>query len=102
MFAPPLSSVLPDLVPFSKFAFFRFATVEVMRQYGQLLENFYSNVEAVNDCIFTMMHHVCGDLNTPETLFIPQVLETFSDIWERVSKSTIYAYLVFIQYEYCL
>ena len=57
-----------------------------MRQYGQLLENFYSNVEAVNDCIFTMMHHVCGDLNTPETLFIPQVLETFSDIWERVSK----------------
>ena len=29
------------------------------------------------------MHHVSGDLNTPETLFIPQVLETFSDIWER-------------------
>ena len=81
-------SVLLTLAPFFKLQFSpfcRFATVEVMRQYGQLLENFYSNVEAVNDCIFTMMHHVCGDLNTPETLFIPQVLETFSDIWERVS-----------------
>jgi len=61
----------------------QFATVEVMRQYGHLLENFDSNSEYVNDCIFTMMHHVCGDLNTPETLFIPQVLQTFSDIWER-------------------
>jgi timeless protein len=61
----------------------QFATVEVMRQYGQLLTYFYSNSEAVNDCIFTMMHHVSGDLNAPENLFIPQVLETFSDIWER-------------------
>jgi timeless protein len=61
----------------------QFATVEVMRQYGQLLESFDSNSEFVNDCIFTIMHHVCGDLKTPETLFIPQVLETFSDIWER-------------------
>ena len=69
---------------------FRFATVEVMRQYGKLLEGYYSNTESVNDCIFTMMHHVCGDLNTPETLFIPQVLETFSDIWERVSITIIY------------
>ena len=63
---------------------YRFATVEVMRQYGQLLTYFYSNPESVNDCIFTMMHHVSGDLNAPENLFIPQVLETFSDIWERV------------------
>ena len=57
-----------------------------MRQYGQLLTYFYSNPESVNDCIFTMMHHVSGDLNAPENLFIPQVLETFSDIWERVRK----------------
>merc|ERR1719491_1883711 len=61
----------------------QFATTEVMSQYGQLLEGFDSNSEFVNDCVFTMMHHVCGDLNTPETLFIPQVLETFSEIWER-------------------
>ena len=65
----------------------RFATVEVMRQYGYLLETFDTNSEAVTDCIFTMMHHVCGDLNAPETLFVPQILETFSDIWERVSVS---------------
>ena len=61
----------------------QFATVEVMRQYGQLLEGFDTNSEFVNDCVFTMMHHVSGDLSAPETLFLPQVLETFSDIWER-------------------
>ena len=63
----------------------QFATVEVMRQYGSLLESVDDNSQFTNDCIFTIMHHVCGDLNAPETLFIPQVLETFSDIWERVS-----------------
>jgi len=61
----------------------QFATVEVMRQYGQLLEGFDNNSEFVNDCIFTIMHHVCGDLNKHETLFIPPVLQTFSEIWER-------------------
>ena len=54
-----------------------------MRQYGHLLEGYDTNSEFVNDCILTMMHHVSGDLNAPETLFIPQVLETFSGIWER-------------------
>ena len=65
-----------------------------MRQYGQLLTYFYSNSEAVNDCIFTMMHHVSGDLNAPENLFIPQVLETFSDIWERVR---IFLYILIVK-----
>jgi timeless protein len=64
-----------------------------MSQYGQLLETFDSNSESVNDCIFTMMHHVCGDLNTPETLFMPQILATFSAICERVSRLFLYNYL---------
>ena len=51
----------------------RFATVEVMRQYGSILENFHQNSEELNDSVFTMMHHVSGDLNSPEALFIPQV-----------------------------
>jgi timeless protein len=51
----------------------RFATVEVMQQYGLVLEDFHQNSEELNDSVFTMMHHVSGDLNSPEALFIPQV-----------------------------
>lgn len=36
----------------------QFATVEIMHQYGLLLEDFRENGAFVNDCIFTMMHHV--------------------------------------------
>lgn len=61
----------------------QFATVDVMRHYGYALENVQSNCEPVNDAIFTMMHHVSGDLNCPEALFIPSVLKTFSYIWEQ-------------------
>lgn len=60
----------------------RFATVEVMHQYGLLLAEFRSNGEFVNDCIFTMMHHVGGDLNTITSLFQPNILKIFSLIWE--------------------
>ena len=63
----------------------RFATLEVMRQYGYVLEQFRSNTQQVNDAIFTMMHHVSGDLGAPEALFVPQILATFSDMWEQVN-----------------
>ncbi|CAG9863160.1 unnamed protein product [Phyllotreta striolata] len=59
-----------------------FASVEIMRNYGLLLENFKENGEFVNNCIFTMMHHIGGDLNNVETLFQPTILKTFSQIWE--------------------
>ncbi|XP_057652499.1 protein timeless isoform X2 [Diorhabda carinulata] len=59
-----------------------FGTVEIMRQYGLLLENFKENGEFINNCIFTMMHHIGGDLNNIETLFQPSILKTFSQIWE--------------------
>ncbi|CAH1113832.1 unnamed protein product [Psylliodes chrysocephalus] len=59
-----------------------FGTVEIMRQYGILLENFKENGEFVNNCIFTMMHHIGGDLNNVATLFQPTILKTFSQIWE--------------------
>lgn len=60
----------------------RFATVEMMYQYGLLLEHFQNNGEYVNNCIFTMMHHVGGDLKSISTLFQPIILKTFSQIWE--------------------
>lgn len=53
-----------------------------MNYYGMLLEDFNNNGEFVNDCIFTMMHHVGGDLGQIGTLFQPIILKTFSRIWE--------------------
>lgn len=64
----------------------QFATVDIMHQYGTLLENFHNNGEFVNDCIFTMMHHVGGDLKQVSILFQPKILKTFSRIWETEYK----------------
>ncbi|XP_076038952.1 timeless [Oratosquilla oratoria] len=61
----------------------QFATLEIMRQYGRLLENFCMNDEKVNDCIFTMMHHVAGDLRAVNVLLQPTVLSTFLRIWKE-------------------
>jgi len=61
----------------------QFANVEMMRQYGRLLEGFEQNTPFVNDCIFTVMHHVAGDLESPHTLYIPSILKSFSKIWEQ-------------------
>ncbi|EDW12626.2 protein timeless isoform X1 [Drosophila mojavensis] len=60
----------------------QFATLEVMHYYGILLEDFDNNGEFVNDCIFTMMHHIGGDLGQIGMLFQPIILKTYSRIWE--------------------
>lgn len=54
----------------------------MMTQYGILLEGFEENGQYVNDCIFTMMHHVAGDLEHVSALFQPNILKIFSRIWE--------------------
>ena len=38
----------------------------MMKPYGLLLENFQENASSVNDCVFTMMHHISGDLSCPQ------------------------------------
>ena len=60
----------------------RFATVEIMNQYGLLLADFKQNGEFVNDCVFTMMHHIGGDIGQVTTLFQPIILKTFSLIFQ--------------------
>ncbi|XP_013200570.1 protein timeless [Amyelois transitella] len=60
----------------------QFATPEIMFQYGLLLEDYASNGEFVNDCIFTLMHHVGGELDSLITLFQPKILKTFTSIWK--------------------
>ena len=62
--------------------FNRFADIEIMHHYGILLENFNTNGEYVNDCIFTMMHHVGGEMNQVSLLFQPTILKTFSRLWD--------------------
>ncbi|KAK4296400.1 hypothetical protein Pmani_031102 [Petrolisthes manimaculis] len=61
----------------------QFATMDMMRQYGRLLENFHANEETVNDCIFTMMHHIAGDLRNINVLLQPCILRVFLRIWKE-------------------
>nr|XP_022287878.1 protein timeless-like isoform X2 [Crassostrea virginica] len=58
----------------------QFATTEVMQKYGRLLENFEYNNAIVNNCIFTMMHHIAGDCEKPTALLQVQILRTFLEI----------------------
>ncbi|CAG2064115.1 unnamed protein product, partial [Timema podura] len=53
-----------------------------MHQYGLLLENIQDNGEFINDCVFTMMHHIGGDVRQVSTLFQPSILKCFTRIWE--------------------
>ncbi|XP_063887933.1 protein timeless-like isoform X5 [Scylla paramamosain] len=61
----------------------QFATMDIMRQYSRLLENFNMNDETVNDCIFTMMHHIAGDLRNVNVLLQPSILKVFMRIWKE-------------------
>lgn len=54
----------------------------MMQKYGILLECFHDNGEYINDCIFTMMYHIGGDLDQVTALFQPIILRVFSQIWE--------------------
>lgn len=53
-----------------------------MHKYGLLLADFQQNGPFVNDCIFTMMHHIGGDVGQVAALFQPIILKTFSNIFE--------------------
>ncbi|XP_063358533.1 protein timeless-like isoform X2 [Cydia amplana] len=59
----------------------QFATPEIMYQYGLLLEEYAVNGEFVNDCVFTIMHHVGGELDSLISLYQPKILKTFTSIW---------------------
>lgn len=59
----------------------QFSSPEIMCQYGLLLEDYEKNGEFVNDCIFTLMHHVGGEVGLI-SLFQPNILKTFTLIWK--------------------
>lgn len=81
--------------------FGRFANVEMMQQYGILLESFLENGEFVNDCILTMMYHVGGELGEVMALFQPVILKTFSKIWETEYELCDVSLNIFIMFFVC-
>ncbi|XP_063374994.1 protein timeless-like [Cydia amplana] len=60
----------------------QFAAPEIICQYGLLLEEYAVNGEFVNDCVFTIMHHVAGELDSLTSLYQPKILKTFTYIWK--------------------
>jgi timeless protein len=60
------------------------------------LENFKTNGTLVNDCIFTMLHHVGCDLDRVDLLIEPVILRTFSKIWEDAFNASFYFYFAFL------
>ncbi|XP_063636131.1 protein timeless-like [Cydia splendana] len=58
----------------------QFAAPEIMYQYALLLEDYAVNGEYVNDCVFTIMHHVGGELDCLTSLYLPKILKTFTSI----------------------
>ncbi|XP_063380281.1 protein timeless-like [Cydia fagiglandana] len=60
----------------------QFAAPEIMYQYGLLLEDYAVNGEYVNDCVFTIMHHVVGEGDCLTSLYLPKILKTFTSIWK--------------------
>ncbi|KAJ8309833.1 hypothetical protein KUTeg_011698 [Tegillarca granosa] len=60
-----------------------FATTTVMKKFSSVLSNFVENGHTVNNCIFTMMHHVAGDCGQSEVLLQSSLLKTFLEIWDN-------------------
>ena len=60
----------------------KFCTKTIVARYGIALEDFKTNGPLVNDCIFTMLHHVGCDLDRVDLLMEPLILRTFSKIWD--------------------
>ncbi|XP_054721438.1 protein timeless-like isoform X2 [Uloborus diversus] len=60
-----------------------FSTPTIMKCYGKLLQNFRTNSSMVNECIFTMFHHIAGDVNSSHLLLDPSILKSFSDLLQN-------------------
>lgn len=61
----------------------KFCTKTIMARYGTALEGFRTNEPFVNDCIFTMLHHVGCDLREIALVCQPNILRYFAKIWEE-------------------
>ena len=60
-----------------------FCSQTIISQYGIALEDFKTNSQFVNDCIFTILHHVGTDLGRADLLCQPVILRSLSNIWKE-------------------
>lgn len=65
-----------------------------MLSYGIVLQNYKKNDELLNEAIFTMMHHIIGEVENTTVLFQPIILKTFLNIYAEKD----YLYEVRIKY----
>lgn len=61
----------------------QFCTKTIMARYGTALEGFRTNGPFVNDCIFTMLHHVGCDLREIALVCQPNIMRHFASIWQE-------------------
>jgi len=65
----------------------QFASTDMMKPYIFLLESFSENSNTVNDCVFTMMHHIVGDLSSPQALDVDSLHSTIRKILNQQDLS---------------
>ena len=61
----------------------QFCSKATLRCYGLALEDFKKNDPFVNDCIFTLFHHVGIYLGQTDLLCDPIILRSFGKIWKE-------------------
>lgn len=54
-----------------------------MFNYGIVLKNYKVNDELVNDAVFTMMHHIIGEVENTTVLFQPTIKKIFINIFDE-------------------
>ncbi|XP_057369817.1 protein timeless-like isoform X2 [Daphnia carinata] len=64
----------------------QFCCRTIIDRYGTALRDFKTNGSFVNDCIFTVLHHVGIDLGQVDLLCDPVILRNFSQIWASEFK----------------
>lgn len=54
-----------------------------MFNYGIVLQNYKANNELVNEAVFTMMHHIIGEVENTTVLFQPTIIKIFINIFDE-------------------
>jgi timeless protein len=80
-----VSTILPTIAT----VLCSFANAHMMLQYGHILRDFQLNSTLLNQSIFTMMHHVAGECNQPQSLLQASIVQTFISILDTASSKII-------------
>ncbi|VVC44778.1 Timeless protein [Cinara cedri] len=64
----------------------KFAAYDIMFNYGTVLQNYKKNDAVVNEAVFTMMHHIIGEVENTTVLFQPTIMKTFLKIYEEENE----------------